>query len=171
MGLREKKEVATTKEMIINLKALCFLQLNQVENFFKKIKTKFNARGRLFKKYLSEYFELTWLRGKPFCKELWNYSNGISRQDNSISQKLFLCNNVVESCNSLIASLLPHGSRVSGDKCFEILLAVNEKYNACLNSKEAERYLINDKNQKITKIMKEREVYYFFKRIIIWSCI
>ena len=63
---------------LVNLKALPFNKIDDVDVRFNKIKKKFTTLGEPFKCFLN-YFENTYIKTNAiFKKELWNYNTGLS---------------------------------------------------------------------------------------------
>lgn len=62
--------------MILNLKALSFNKLEEVDRRFSNIQKYFLALGPPFTDFL-QYFEINWIQEKKFQKELWNYYSGV----------------------------------------------------------------------------------------------
>lgn len=111
--MRDPLLVAKTKEIILNLKILCFLKPEDVILYFETIKESFyqvSDSDIMIDKFL-EYFEETWITGKHFKIRDWNYNGAIAREGSEInlSNKIYLTNNAVEGANSLINSLLNKG--------------------------------------------------------------
>ena len=59
------------KNIIINMKILCFVDSTKIEELFIKIKNKYSHINKNF----FDYFEKNYLIKKPFNDKNWNYSN------------------------------------------------------------------------------------------------
>ena len=81
LGLRKKEYIKYAKEMILNLKALSFNKLEDVDKRFLNIQKYFLALGPPFTDFL-QYFECNWIHEKKFPKELWNYYSGVIKTIN-----------------------------------------------------------------------------------------
>lgn len=75
LGLRQKEVLLSTKELILNLKCLAFIDLDAIENRFSMIKEKFGSINKF--EELLKYFEINWIKEKNFKQNLWNYSKGV----------------------------------------------------------------------------------------------
>ena len=62
--------------MILNIKALPFNKLEDVEERFKNIQSHFQDQGDPFKEFLL-YFKRNWIEERKFKKTLWNYNKGV----------------------------------------------------------------------------------------------
>ena len=61
----------------MNIKALAFTHLDEVNDRFETIKNSFLKLGPKFKEFLS-YFENTWMgKKKKFNIDLWNYYSAV----------------------------------------------------------------------------------------------
>ena len=77
-GLRDKEYINTSKELVLNLKALAFNKIVDVEKRYKNIKKKYGGEDQLeYKKFLESYFEPNWLNDKIIEVKDWNYSEYI----------------------------------------------------------------------------------------------
>lgn len=113
LGMRESTLIIKTKEIILNLKILCFLKVEDVKNYFDTIKQTFYkvSDSEIIVDKFIEYFEETWISGKHYKINDWNYYGAITREGSEInlSNKIYLTNNAVEGANSLINSMLNKG--------------------------------------------------------------
>ena len=102
-GLRQKKHVKTTAQVITSLVILGFISTERVKKGFDAIKTYMNSTN-LMKTYESflKYFESTWINGQ-FGVEMWNYHNETNRYDN-----IKLTNNCVESMHAQLSKALKY---------------------------------------------------------------
>ena len=98
-GLRKKKIVADTKQLIFSLKALAFRPTEKVYKRFQKLKEEYSLKGIIFKSFL-EYFETVWMDGTFQIKD-WNYHDKLSEFDD-----LAITNNGLESFHQIIKSQL-----------------------------------------------------------------
>ena len=69
--------------MLLNIKILAFLPLEELDDHFLMIYNEFEAEGKLFKDFL-DYFVKNWMKGKKYPKEMWNYSKGVKFIFNNI---------------------------------------------------------------------------------------
>ena len=77
-GLRDKEYINTSKELVLNLKALAFNKIVDVEKRYKNIKKKYGGEDQpVYKKFLESYFEPNWLNDKIIEVKDWNYSEYI----------------------------------------------------------------------------------------------
>ena len=87
-----------SKDLLFNMKILLFIDPDEIDGFFKKIKNKYhNGNAKFF-----TYFEKTYLNNNPFKDRQWNYNNFISNEEDS--RKYFFTNNVSESLNRTLNS-------------------------------------------------------------------
>jgi len=84
------------KDCLSNFKLLCFIPLNQIENFYNLIKAKY---GVIFRNFF-DYFTKNYIKGKLYDKTIWNYYTAIPNNLND--DILYFTNNIVESFNSII---------------------------------------------------------------------
>ena len=98
-GLRKKKFVAETKQLIFSLKALAFRHPTKVYSRFQKLKNEYMIRGVSFKSFL-EYFDTIWMDGTFQIKD-WNYHDKLSEFED-----LAITNNGLESFHQIIKSQL-----------------------------------------------------------------
>jgi hypothetical protein len=77
LGLRRKKNINTTKDLILNLKVLAFTNIEDVDKRFEAIKIHFNKLGGDYEEFLA-YFQINWISGKKHMKDLWNYSLAVN---------------------------------------------------------------------------------------------
>ena len=86
-------------ELLFNLQLLCFIKKDKVEKLFDMIKNKY--KNIKFNKFFN-YFKRTWL-GKTIPLPLWNYSDLIEEEGNSIINKKFhYTNNISENINKFL---------------------------------------------------------------------
>ena len=99
-NLRAKNKLVkrNAKKFLFNMKILLFIDSEKIDNFFNKIKIRFNSH---YKKFL-EYFEKQYFLSKPFNDKHWNYSNFLKIDEDT--QQYFFTNNVCESLNRTINS-------------------------------------------------------------------
>ena len=76
LGLRKNEHAKNSKNMILNIKILPFLPLQEVDDHFNMISEEYEGEGRAFKEFL-DYFIRNWLKGNKYPKEIWNYSKGV----------------------------------------------------------------------------------------------
>ncbi len=62
--------------MILNLKILPFIELENVEERFEMIYEDFEKEGNNFREFL-DYFEGNWIKSSICEKDIWNYSRGV----------------------------------------------------------------------------------------------
>ncbi|CAI2383947.1 unnamed protein product [Moneuplotes crassus] len=98
-GLRKKKFVCDTKQLVFSLKALAFRPPAKVYRRFEKIKGIYEQKGNCYKSFL-EYFETTWMDG-TFKINDWNYYEKINDFED-----LAITNNGLESFHQIIKSQL-----------------------------------------------------------------
>ena len=84
------------KDVLANIKILCFIPLNKLDSFYKLIVNKYRVK---FPKFF-KYFNKNYINGRIFDKTIWNYSNVILNSLNN--DIIFFTNNIVESFNSII---------------------------------------------------------------------
>lgn len=110
IGLRQKDYIDVAKDLILNLKLMCFLEPAEMNDFFQKIKKEFKESDELITSYL-DYFEKTWMNSSVYGIKYWNYSRALIEDGGEINvcKKMNFTNNAVESCNNIINSLLPLG--------------------------------------------------------------
>ncbi len=63
--------------MILNIKILAFLPLEELDDHFQMIYNEFEGEGKAFKDFL-DYFVRNWMKASKNSKEMWNYSKGVS---------------------------------------------------------------------------------------------
>ncbi|CAI2384902.1 unnamed protein product [Moneuplotes crassus] len=98
-GLRKRKILKLTKQLIFSLKALAFRKPGSVIRKFITIKDWYSTKGSCFVSFL-EYFENTWIDGQFKIKD-WNYYDKLQ-----IFNDLSLTNNGLESFHQMIKSQL-----------------------------------------------------------------
>ncbi len=76
LGLRKKENAKNSKNMILNIKILPFLPLQEVDDHFYMIYEEYEGKGKAFKEFL-DYLIRNWLKGNKYPKEIWNYSKGV----------------------------------------------------------------------------------------------
>ena len=76
LGLRRKDYLKSTKDMILNLKTLPFIDINDIEERFSLIYQHFHKEEKIFKDFL-DYVDKNWIKSQKYKKELWNYSKGV----------------------------------------------------------------------------------------------
>ena len=86
--MRKKENLEKTKDLILNLKALAFSPIENVNKRFEKINAEFHIQGDLFKNYLG-YFQRTWISGKHSIRQ-WNYSKGVKKYLSLFTIKIIL---------------------------------------------------------------------------------
>ena len=82
------------KDLLANIKILCFIPMNKFDNFYKIIVKKFRVK---FPKFF-KYFNKNYIKGRIFDKTIWNYSNVIL---NSLN------NDIIFSQITLLKALIP----------------------------------------------------------------
>ena len=76
--MRDKEYINTSKELVLNLKALAFNKIVDVEKRYKNILKKYGGEDQpVNKKFLEPYFEPNWLNDKIIEVKDWNYSEYI----------------------------------------------------------------------------------------------
>ena len=98
-GLRKKKLVIETKQLIFSLKSLAFRPPKRIYKRFEYLKSIYDSKGPNFKSFL-EYFETTWMDGTFQIKD-WNYHDKLSEFED-----LAITNNGLESFHQIIKSQL-----------------------------------------------------------------
>ena len=86
------------KNILINIKILCFVDNTKIDELFEKIKDKYYHINKNF----FDYFIKTFLKNSPFNDRNWNYSNFYKKIDNK--DLFFFTNNVAESMNRMFNS-------------------------------------------------------------------
>ena len=111
IGLKQQDIINVTKDMLLNLKLLSFLDPGQITDFYSKIKKEFEDFDERINSFL-EYFEKTWIKHSMFGVKYWNYSKSFTDEGGeiNITKKMHFTNNAVESCNNIINSLLTNGN-------------------------------------------------------------
>ena len=125
-GRETKDEIALkekVKEMIVNIKYLCFLPLDEVLSFYNKICHEY--KGEKFKEFF-QYFSNQWI--KKVKPKLWNYNTFINA-NKKIINLLYLTNNVCESFNSLLNSYISHRRTSAEDFKTSISNCINKNKN------------------------------------------
>ena len=94
-------------DLISNIKILCFIKKDDVQEFFNKIKTKYTNK---FKSFLN-YFEKNYIISKQFGKLGFNYSKLVEKD---IPEDIkFYTNNIIESFHKTL-----NPSYIGGTKTF-----------------------------------------------------
>jgi len=93
---RNKNIKNTSKNLLSNIKLLCFIPLSIVEDFYEKINQKY---GKKYKNFF-KYFQKQYITNKYFDISKWNYNTLI--ENNLDNQILFYTNNIVESFNKTL---------------------------------------------------------------------
>ena len=84
------------KDCLANIRLLCFVDHEKINNFYKDIKDKYRTK---FPKYF-KYFDANYMNENSRFKKIWNYNDAFSNNmDNHI---LFYTNNICESMNRTI---------------------------------------------------------------------
>ena len=81
------------KDLLANIKLLCFINTDQIEEFYTNIKKKYKKN---FKNFL-RYFDDTYMYRGLFSDKCWNYYNITSYSNNN--ELFFFTNNICESKN------------------------------------------------------------------------
>ena len=126
---------AQNAELLFNLQILCFIKKEKVEYLFEKITKKY--KQNLFKKFFI-YFKRTWL-GKTIPIPLWNYSDLIEEEENSISNiKFHYTNNICENINRFLNINLKK-AKCSSIFFKESILNVMDQFNNKTNNDISEK--------------------------------
>ena len=83
-------------DLLCNMRLISFININQIHNFFLKVKDKYKLN---FTKFF-DYFEKNYLKKKQFNNMEWNCNYIINHYNNNII--IFFTNNIVESTNRTI---------------------------------------------------------------------
>ena len=78
------------------MKILLFIDEDKINEFLRKIKSKYYVSNKRF----LDYFEKTFIKKMPFNDKQWNYSNYLNNDNDII--KYFFTNNASESINKTI---------------------------------------------------------------------
>ena len=81
------------KDLLANIRLLCFIPLNNIESFYKNIKNKYRCK---FPNYF-RYLERNYINENSRYQKIWNYNELI--YDNLNKDMLFYTNNICESLN------------------------------------------------------------------------
>ena len=65
-------------ELLYNIQIMCFMKLDKLDNFYKQLKKVYHKDK--YKNFFN-YFSRTWM-GNKYPKNLWNYNDLISGEDN-----------------------------------------------------------------------------------------
>lgn len=110
-GLRQKKFIKKSKNMMTNLKLLAFINPVLIKETFELIEKQFGSENESFKEFLT-YFRNTWLDSR--FKSIWNYYDEVEKSREkkllnpySVSEKLSFTNNAVETVNGVLSDIMP----------------------------------------------------------------
>ena len=107
------------------MKILLFIDDNEFENFYAKIKTKYYSANKKF----INYFEKSFLINRPFNDGQWNYSNYL--QNDNDTKKYFFINNVSESINRTINGFFKYTKKnfIVFENCIKKIIDIYEKHD------------------------------------------
>ena len=141
-NLTEDNNIQKTRELIYNIKVLCFIKPDNIYPIFKLIKNRFNDDK--YSEFFS-YFEKTWNpKGRKYNMKYypnWNYYKIINSVEFDIKH-LFLTNNISEHMNKLLNEKLNRKYPTFYNWKDTIL---NVEKNVNLNYNELKRMDINTK--------------------------
>ena len=86
------------KDLLANIRLLCFVKLDKINLFYQDIKNKYGVK---FPKYF-KYFDKNYFEEKSRFQKIWNYNEII--YDNLNNDMLFITNNICESMNRTLNS-------------------------------------------------------------------
>ena len=132
-GLGGKNTYLDNSELLFNLQLLCFIDIENIEDFYKKIVKTYKENK--YKNFFN-YSKKTWL-GKTIPKKLWNFSDILDDEKNF--DQFSFTNNASENINRYLNRNLKKArcsSIVSRPNALDIILQFNNKIKNDSNSQK-----------------------------------
>ena len=98
--IRNKNKVLKNyaKDLLANVRLICFINLNKIESFYESMKTKYRTKFPIYFKY----FDKNYINNNARFNKIWNYNEFI--YNNLNNDMLFFTNNICESMNRTLNS-------------------------------------------------------------------
>ena len=113
------------KDCLANIRLLCFIDHEKINNFYKDIKDKYRSK---FPKYF-KYFDINYMNENARFKKIWNYNDIF--MNNMDKHILFYTNNICESMNRTLNMKFIGGCKTffNFKNCIKDIIDMYEKNN------------------------------------------